>query len=116
MSGDRELLELAASAAGINLWWDGDLPKELVHHWSGNPEDGGEERDYPWNPLADDGDALRLAVKMGLHIEQYRTIRAYKRAPGGFWINGCEPIGDDPCAATRRAITRAAAEIGRGMA
>ena len=26
-----------------------------------------------------------------------------------------EPEGDDPCAATRLAIVRAAAEIGRGM-
>lgn len=114
MSVDRELLELAAKAAGLEVHaaWQKDRDaagKGDVGLWLTNGT-------TCWNPLTDDGQALRLAVKMRLHIEQYRTIRAYKLAPGGFWINGCEPIGDDPCAATRRAITRAAAEIGRAMA
>ena len=108
MSGDRELLELAASAAGINLWWDGDLPKELVHHWSGNPEDGGEERGYPWNPLADDGDALRLAVKLKMNVCLHTPpTHVYADMPS-------RDVVTDAC--RRRTMVSAAAEIGRAMA
>lgn len=108
MSADRELLELAAKAAGINLWWDGESPKELVHHWSGNPEDGGEERDYPWNPLTDDGDALRLAAKLGMDVCIRPSVaHVYADMPN-------QDVVTDAC--YRRAITRAAAEIGRSMA
>lgn len=122
---DRELLELAAKAAGINLWWDGDSPKELVHHWSGNPEDGGEERDYPWNPLSDDGDALRLAVKLALSIVREEEFVQGERIPTveviGEWRKDdsrlcvMQSLDAHPCIATRRAIVRAAAEIGKAM-
>jgi hypothetical protein len=97
---DRELLELAAKAAGL---WPGPEPFEHLLD--------------RWNPLTDDGDALRLAVKLGdtflvkvgifgqldktfCHIDSVATR---------------ENLGTDPCAATRRAIVRAAAEIGRNM-
>jgi len=56
---DRTLLELAARAAGIKLAWssmDGQSPRN---------EDGW----FVWNPLTDDGDALRLAVNLRLNIE-----------------------------------------------
>jgi hypothetical protein len=55
-----------------------------------------------WMPLADDGDALRLAVKLDLFDAATLTYEP-------------EEYRTDPYAATRRAITRAAAEIGRGM-
>lgn len=121
MSGDRELLELAAKAAGIRLEWVHDAPKELVVHWSGNPEDGGEIRDYDWNPLTDDGDALRLAVKLRLRIN--REINCGCDIVEVFGPEAddmschctTEGVVDDPYAATRRAIVRAAAEIGRQM-
>ena len=51
---DSELLELAAKAAGISVWTDTD---ETV--FTDNPN--GVE--VEWNPLTNDGDALRLAVK-----------------------------------------------------
>ena len=61
--------------------------------------------DYPtlWNPLTDDGDAFRLAVK----CLPFYTLR-YSRED---W----EKCGEDGYAATRRAIVRAAAEIGGQM-
>lgn len=116
---DKELLGLAAKAAGINLWWDGDSPKEIVHQWSGNPEDDGEERDSPWNPLTDDGDALRLAVSLKMEVYHgwdgghaaYASVPQEDSRPE-FCV---EPHMSDHCAATRRAITRAAAEVGRKM-
>ena len=107
---DRELLELAAKAAGIqdgNWLCDGS-------YWVG-AYDGGCE----WNPLTDDGDALRLAVKLGFYVTVFARLD-----PPDVWVgykigadgrNAIEELGYDPYAATRRAIVRAAAEIGKGM-
>ena len=93
---DHELLELAAKAAGINLVYDGAFMSSI------------DEGLRFWNPLTDDGDALRLAVK--LHIDVTFA--------GDFTVvNDVEvsTLGNDPYAATRRAIVRAAAEIWRTM-
>jgi hypothetical protein len=91
---DRELLEAAAKAAG---YWAAEFncPANL-------PRPG-------WNPLADDGDALRLAVRLRItpHIDGNLTDA---ESTAGF---ATEAHLDDPYAATRRAIVRAAAEIGR---
>ena len=105
---DRELLELTAKAAGIRL-----------HVW-GTP---GEENfadlgtGKRWNPLTDDGDALRLAVKIGMEFaaddEATHCAFAYARVRGAGDSHIFEPVVDDPCKAMRRAIVRAAAEIGR---
>ena len=98
---DRELLELAAKAAGIEY-------KE--YHVLGlyTPK---RPAAY-WNPLTNDGDALRLAVKLCLVInigEMSATVY------GEFDSEIGTIFGDDPYAATRRAIVRAAAEIGKDM-
>ena len=100
---DRELLELAAKAAGI-----GPVNFDRAR------------RDWGWNPLTDDGDALRLAVKISadvcIDVIDHDTQRPIKStAVYSETGSEIEPHGDDPCAATRRAIVRAAAEIGRRM-
>jgi len=113
---DREMLELAAKALGMP-----EAPKQyriadglpIVITYMGKP----------WNPLTDDGDALRLAVK--LDIEIYQGDDEGPAVCAGYWskperrdvarLYCIEPLADDPYAATRRAITRAAAEIGRQM-
>jgi hypothetical protein len=92
---DRELLELAAKAAGIEINW---FKRERL---TGQ-----------WNPLTDDGDALRLAVKLLFEIDMGRGSIAIRHATG---IKILEAFNQNPYAATRRAITRAAAEIGKGM-
>jgi len=104
MTNDRELLELAAKAAGLTLG------KHTQKDWAFTH--GGKE----WNPLTDDGDALRLAVKLnlGISIPVHRTIRADVVCFRDSSVNVREE-GNDPLAATRRAIVRAAAEIGKGM-
>lgn len=94
---DRELLEMAAKACGYEYWITEDHDRLLVR--------GDDKLRRPWNPLTDDGDALRLAVKIGF-IEVADTLK--------FWINQDFHHGD-PYAATRRAIVRAAAEIGKEM-
>jgi hypothetical protein len=106
---DRELLELAAKAAGIRInYWvydnDDDSPSVL--------ESGGI-----WNPLTDDGDALRLAVKLGIAVQCHlHDGEGYALAGAGQIPNAVDiRPNDDPAAATRRAIVLAAAEIGRNM-
>lgn len=118
---DREMLELAAKAAGILL---------CGYSWIGENEDDEEceileaafvknhqeqELSSKWNPLTDDGDALRLAVSLNIHIR--------------LWVYACEAqwecestglihasdCGGDVCASTRRAITVMAAQIGKEM-
>jgi hypothetical protein len=98
---DKELLEWAAKAIGCEIGLSTSVGVQLIEN--GMPVKW-------WNPLTDDGDALRLAVKLGINPN--------------FTANHCfiddavyceEAYGDNPYAATRRAIVRAAAEIGKSM-
>lgn len=86
---DRELLELAAKAAGIE--WD-EFTLDC------------------WNPLISDGDALRLAVKLKIG-----SIWALQQWGNENMDDADSAYEQDPYAATRRAIVRAAAEIGKEM-
>ena len=71
-----------------------------------------------WNPLDDDGDAFRLMVKLGIDIE-WRSdgrVAAYRHAnANGHCFTAFESSREDRASATRLAITRAAAEIGKRM-
>jgi hypothetical protein len=89
MQTDRELLKLAAKAAGeiTPILYGNDDYFDGVLSW--------------WNPLTDDGDALRLAVKI-------------KWVPSRVEVVGLS-MNEDPYAATRRAIVRAAAAMGKDM-
>jgi hypothetical protein len=108
---DKELLELAAMAAGRKIRWDGNVAVLLDF-------EPGYDACSGWNPLADDGDALRLAIRIGMNLALVPG-RAFAVAACGFDINGVprsevvEAHGSDPYAATRRAIVRAAASIRR---
>lgn len=102
---DKELLELAARAAGYQF--DSTDPFEICI-----PHKGGDNY-YEWNPLTDDGDALRLAVKMRfeLNVEDYgASVREYKTR---CWTAFEAHLHGGIEAATRRAIVVAAAEIER---
>lgn len=114
MMDNRELLELAAKAAGYQL--DGMFTAK-------NPDDmlvlndrGGHS---VWNPLAYDGDALRMAVRLRIDFQfDGEKVEAWFVAPRPGWDNGAvwswsEPLGDDPYAATRRVIVLAAAEMAK---
>ena len=107
---DREMLEFAAKAAGIDL----------------QETEDGFEADFDdsrvWNPLTDDGDAFRLMVKLGetgffrLNFGAGAVSAenpAVKPLPILYACEDMEELGG--AAATRRAIVRAAAEIGRQM-
>ena len=105
---DRELLELAAKAAGLTCVWSPDRP---------DYESNQEQQPIYWNPLEDDGDALRLAVKLEIDFRISIGATWWDRQVSEGVVYWChEPHNNDPLAATRRAIVRAAAEIGMGMA
>lgn len=106
---DKELQMLAAKAAGFNEF-EGHA-KQLI-------EDG-------FDPLKDDGDALRLAVALAalspgasfaLSISKMHDGRGF--ADAGFFSRDNptqQYVDPDLRAATRRAIVLAAAEIGKAM-
>lgn len=106
---DRELLEMAAKAAGNNRRY---YKCSLTHEEGmiNDDPDGGM-----WNPLTDDGDALRLAVTCKIDVLQYAAQGVVAAASDTDSWEVMELHRDDPLAATRRAIVRAAAEIGRAM-
>lgn len=115
---DRELLELAAKAAGYSVrWYDDSLaygPTFGIEVEPGNP--CGFE---VWNPLTDDGDALRLAVKLSISIDVngifvHADCRYCKNDIGYFEENSVRHDGDI-MKATRIAIVRAAASLGEQM-
>ena len=108
---DRELLEDAAKAAGMMF----DPTVKNKHGLMVVAKDAAcQSEQFFWNPLTDDGDALRLAVKLRKMpvIERWSDGHDWVFIPGH--EGGALPLGDDPLAATRRAIVRAAAEIGEG--
>jgi len=101
---DKELLELAAKAAGINAHYvNASFPYMTYAQGS-----AGSYRKVVWNPLTDDGDALRLAVKLLIDI----SVVDGRSMAFVYGLDFEEADGKDPYAATRRAIVRAAAEIG----
>ncbi|MCQ0033625.1 hypothetical protein [Burkholderia glumae] len=109
---DKELLELAAKAAGLMV---GSDEGEYRYRDDGTWVAGlyATDNGYPifWNPLIDDRDAVRLAVRLRLDLmpgddDQEASTRDDS-------VVAMENNGNDPCAALRRAITRAAAEIAR---
>lgn len=127
---DRELLEKAAKAAGITGWqskhgyWNmKDIDgKDVVccSSWPKfdpntgealNPTFASALLELGWSPLTDDGDALRLAVKLKISVTQFSF---FARAE----VDGNDDFVEaqsDPYAATRRAIVRAAAAIGETL-
>ena len=105
MTTDRELLELAAKAAGIKALL---APDGVLRDCTGRHEAQNIFSAPTWNPLTDDGDALRLAVNFGLLLRNRNNLAdAYSRE----YSEGTLP--KDNYAAMRRAIVRAAADIGK---
>lgn len=113
MRTDRELLELAAKAVGMVTYGDYD-DNMWAHRADQHPDEGRR-----WNPLTDDGDALRLAIVLRMDVTFVDNMVVV------YWYDKHtlmsrafeEPINDaqDEREATRRAIVRVAAAIGREM-
>lgn len=97
---DKELLAQAAKAAGIVID-EFDVMGNAVLDWHNNVR---------WNPLTDDGDALRLAADLGIDLHFSGRDGHMATASGTFAFSD---FHNDRRAATRSAIVRAAAEIGK---
>lgn len=117
---DKELLELAAKAAG---WGAIKVDHRGWFYVCTYPDPDAPEWEI-WSPLDNDGDALRLAVKLEMQVEYLEfTGNARARARGmrgetDWQVEYCMGASfdrKDPEAATRRAIVRAAAEIGKSI-
>ena len=109
---DRELLEKAAKAAGIEVirWHRMYEPSPDSVDMAVCKNHGGEE--FWWNPLVDDGYALRLAVKLELRIYATGHGRYADHPMLPADMSPCREDGrEDPLSATRRAIVRAAAAL-----
>lgn len=109
---DRELLELAAKAADLDIKsYAVDTDDKCIHLIVGRKF---TKEKIAWNPLTDDGAALRLAVNLGVVV--------FRDALGAYCNHNCTQQTrvyfaqvSDHYAATRRAIVLAAADIGRNM-
>ncbi|TDX30783.1 hypothetical protein DFO67_10438 [Modicisalibacter xianhensis] len=117
---DRELLEKAAKAAGMqHMRWSGPLGMVRMLDPS-RPESTGSIGDY-WNPLEDDGDALRLLTALRLEIkflEGFKQVVCRRDEDReNFAIHGIagygQGAGPEPTDENiRRAIVLAAAAMG----
>lgn len=94
---DREMLEMAAKAAGLRVW------ESCGQMFVDPPPNDGKVSGVSWNPLKDDGDALRLVVRL-------KQLNLWTKPYTGHALDGW---ATDPYAATRRAIVKAAAAAGR---
>jgi hypothetical protein len=108
---DRELLEAAARA-----YWGDEIDDVVSVEWSerddailythaDNQDHNGQDQAFCWSPLTDDGDALRLAVKLNITVFIYddETSTALNGVVAKNW--GSKEAN------TRRAIVRAAAAL-----
>lgn len=114
---DRELIELAAKAVGY----------KTRHKWNAerltyNPpivdliifDECGELVHTAWNPLENDAQAFRLAVKLNMCITNFEDgtqMVGFRRGDTGTVIDAGP--SSDKYAATRRLIVEAAAEMSR---
>ena len=118
---DRELLEFAAKAAGLDVVnWNEQLPQDTGKCRGAWINNGCL---VYWNPLTDDGDALRLAVKLQLSVcnEHVTAGAAYCTDSDDTFFEEVrsganqQEVIDGDYTATRRAIVLAAAEIGKNI-
>jgi len=110
---DREMLEMAAKAAGYAVEWHEVVVSRrgrfgLIEH---TKKEGFRLNFQRWDPLTDDGDALRLAVRLHMQVSVTKeSCRAETLPCLGVRVND-----SDENLATRRAVVMAAAAVGKEM-
>lgn len=106
---DKELLELAALAAGIELENISMMGAGLLLKKGGI-----------WNPILDDGDAYGLETVLGFSVTWYKLLvivgpRYCGVGTGSAYAEYFDDHNGSRQAARRRAGVKAAAEIGKSM-
>lgn len=106
----REMLELAAMAAGMDhlIWTTGASP--LVP-----PEHRSVADRCCWNPSADDGDCARLEAALDINVQWLVFGVLAQRCVIPVELAPFDAHGGDRNAARRAASVAVAAEIGRQM-
>lgn len=114
MKTDKELLELAAKAAGLNVKMiEVDCDDNFRALVVGKKNT--KER-IAWNPLINNDDAMRLLAKMEISINHFDSFVKSQAAPDGkSGMVVSVMIERGRLDATRRAIVRAAAAIGEKL-
>ncbi len=108
MKDKRELLELAARAAGYRTRWSdyAELPMLL---------DASGKDAKTWDPTADDGDCARLEAAVQLEFLWFTACIQVAHCEEENCVEFYTDHNNDRQAARRLASTRAASEVGRGM-
>jgi len=115
---DRELLELAAKADGLIVRKNTEMVDSEDRFIGLRVREDVKSPYRTWNPLTDDGDALRLAIDLGMDLQlegemnHPHAVSVCEMKSGAF---AREALSSDKRASTRRAIVRTAAGIGRDM-
>ena len=129
---DRELLELAAKAAGYKKYYSHYLGRDSFvtyeeAYYSGVKEcQVVGEKTMKWNPLTDDGDSRRLQVALSIDLRfgvsdnfgPYVHARTeVRRGDVTDIYESCLPMGllPDANATARRVVLEVAAAIGQSM-
>lgn len=105
---DRELLELAAKAAGVDLYEKDVFTTGLTRRVNGH----GVEC---WHPLIKDDDGARLESALALDVRWQEHHVIVGRNHGDAWQEPFALHGGDKQAARRYAAVRSAAEIGKAV-
>ena len=120
---DRELLEMAAKAAGIEFKWRARKIQVGMADTYGVRQYREEEQPFLlsgvfWDPLNDDGAALRLAIGLDIHVKRYSgstTAQEWASCLSSTEHDHWSINSHDKMKSTRRSIVRAAAAIGKAM-
>lgn len=110
---DKELLEFAAKALGFTPLLCYESSRNCLRI-------GNRDSYFIWRPLTDNSHAFKLAVEMNMRLELDNDSSVHVwidsiECGGDMQANAYENIGHDKFVATRRAIVRCAAEIGRNI-
>lgn len=129
---DRELLELAAKAAGYKKYYshylgrDSFVTYEEAYYCDVKKCQVVGEKTMNWNPLTDDGDSRRLQVALAIDLRfgvsdlygPYAHARTEVRRGDSIDFHEiCLPMGllPDANATARRGVLEVAAAIGKAM-
>ena len=115
---DIEMMELAALAAGYVIESYTASGAAWVYPKGAPFDSDGEPPIFKWNPKDEDGDSRRLEVALSMQVDigkaPHESVYATITTAENHLVASMK-LGPDPYAATRLAVLRAAAEMGKMM-
>lgn len=115
---DIEMMELAALAAGYVIESYTASGAAWVYPKGAPLTNDGDLPIFWWNPKDNDDDSRRLEVALGMQVDigkaPHESVYATITTAENHLVASMK-LGPDPYAATRLAVLRAAAEVGKRM-